>query len=274
MDEITPTQISTKLVMELRNETNLPMMKCKEALLATNGNKEEAVTWLRKQGIQTIAKFEGRETPNGRIDIALYPGSGSLVLVGCQTDFVANNEMFKTFVKDLANIALTTESDTVEKLNIQMIHGELVSNAVTNMIQKLGENIVISKVHLRKGSIVDGYNHGSVATLVVSDNSQEKVHQVALHITANDPAPISLGRKDVDPKIIEKETEIILASPELKNKPDKIAQNIVAGKLNKFYKKMVLLEQEMLFDALKNETVQDYCLRHNIVIFDFVRVAV
>ncbi len=269
-------EITAKLVMELRDETNLPMMKCKAALTAANGDKKVAVEWLRKQGIAAAGtKFEGRETPNGGIGMALADGKGAIVLLGCQTDFVAGNDVFKTFVKELAELALSSGADSAEALK-NLKHGGLPMNeAIAGKIQQLGENLVISKVKLVKGQIVTGYNHGGrIATLVAGSGDPAKLRQIALHTASANPAPVGLDRSSVDPEIVKKEAEILMATPEVQAKPEAMREKIVQGKLGRFFKENVLLEQDMLLDAEKGESVEKYAKRHGLAVTSFARLSV
>lgn len=266
------SEINAKLVMELRDQTNLPMMKCKQALAAANGDKAAAIEWLRKQGISATAKFEGRETPNGGIGLALAPGKGALVLLGCQTDFVSGNDTFKAFVKELAELALATGADSVEALKAQKLGGLPVTEALAGAIQKIGENLVLAKVALLSGEQVTGYNHGGrIATLVAGTGDAAKLRQIALHVASANPVPVALDRAGVDPALIAKEREILLATPELQAKPEAMRPKIVEGKLGRYYKENVLLEQEMLLDAEKGETVEKYAKRQGLTVSGFVR---
>jgi elongation factor Ts len=269
------TEVSAKLVMELRDATNLPMMKCKQALAATNGDKQAAIEWLRKQGIAATGKFEGRETPNGAIALALAPGRGVLVKVGCQTDFVAGNEVFKAFVKDLAEQALASGAESAEALKAQAYKGQPMAEAIAGMIQKIGENIVLTKVAVLTGAEVTGYNHGGrIATLIAGTGPVDKLRQVALHTASASPAPIALDRAAVDPALVKKEEEILAATPEVQAKPEAMRPKIVQGKLGRFFKENCLLEQEMLLDAEKGESVEKYAKRQGITVTGFVRVNV
>ena len=268
--------ISAKLVMELRDSTNLPMMKCKQALEQANGDRDAAIDWLRKQGLAAKDKFAGRETPNGSIGMALADGKGALVLLGCQTDFVANNDSFKDFVKQLADVALATGAADVEALKAQKLGGVTVDEALTAQIQKIGENIVLAVVNQLSGTSVTGYNHGGrIAVLVAgTNNADNKLKQVALHVASANPAPVALTRDQVDAALVNKEKEILEATPEVQAKPEAMRPKIVEGKLGRFFKENVLLEQEMILDAEKGETVEKYAKRVGITVSGFVRLAV
>lgn len=268
-------EITAALVNELRSLTNLPMMKCKQALVATNGDIQAAIEWLRKQGAATSAKFGGRETPCGATALAIGDGAGVAVLVGCQTDFVGKNEDFRAFVQRLADLALASGASNVEQLQAQRLGGVPVPEAITGQIQKIGENIRLVAVQRISAPAIAGYNHdGRIAALVGGTGDAGKLKQVALHVASANPPPVALDRSAVDPALIEKEKEIIAATPEVQAKPEAVRPKIIEGKLERFFKEQVLLDQEMLFDAEKGESVGKYAKRVGITIAAYARLQV
>lgn len=268
-------EITAALVMQLRDATNLPMMKCKQALTASAGDVQAAVEWLRKQGIAATGKFAGRETPNGSIGMAISGNAGVMVLVGCQTDFVGNNELFKAFVQKLADVALSSGADSVDALNAQKIDGLPMSDAFAGQIQKIAENIKLVGVQRVSGTAVAGYNHaGRIGALVAGTGDPAKLKQVAIHIASANPVPVALDRASVDPALVAKEREIIAATPEVAAKPEAMRPKIVEGKLGRFFKEQVLLEQEMLIDAEKGESVEKYAKRIGLTVSAFSRLQV
>ena len=268
--------ISAKLVMELRDSTNLPMMKCKEALEKSGGDKMAAIEFLRKQGHAAKDKFAGRETPNGLISMAVKDGAGVLVLLGCQTDFVANSDEFKAAAAKIAQVALDTGVESAEALKTKTLDGVTIDDVVTELINKIRENIVLVQVSRLTGTVVVGYNHGGrIATLVAgTNNADNKLKQVALHVASVTPVPVSLSRDQVDPAIVAKEREILSGMADVLAKPEAMRPKIVEGKLGRFYKENVLLEQEMLLDAEKGESVEKYAQRVGITLSSFVRITV
>ncbi len=275
-------EISAKLVMTLRDRTNLPMMKCKAALEATKGSHASADAWieaaieqLRKQGLSAVDKFAGRETANGGLGLALKDGAGAIVLLGCQTDFVSGNDVFKEFVKQLADAALASGAASAEVLKAGSLNGQPISDLLALKIQQIGENLVIAKVASLSGALVVGYNHGGkICTLVSGSGDPAKLRMIALHVASANPAPIALSRSEVDAAVVAKEKEILLATPEVQAKPEAMRGKIVEGKLGRFFKEKVLLEQEMLLDAEKGESVEKYAARHKLTVTGFVRLAV
>lgn len=268
-------EITAALVNELRSMTNLPMMKCKQALTATNGDLQAAIEHLRKQGAAAGAKFGGRETPCGATGMALGNGAGVIVLVGCQTDFVGKNDAFRAFVQSVADLALACGADSVEALNAQKLNGVALPDAFTAQIQKIGENIKLVGVKRVAGATVAGYNHdGRIGAIVAGSGEAAKLKQVALHVASANPAPVALDRAAVDPALVAKEREIIAATPEVQAKPEAMRPKIVEGKLGRFFKESVLLEQEMLFDAEKGESVEKYAKRVGLTVAGFARLQV
>jgi elongation factor Ts len=278
-------EINAKLVMSLRDKTTLPMMQCKEALLATKGNHvaeeqwfEQAIEYLRKKGVNTADRFAGRETTSGGIGMSIVDGwRGSLVLLGCQTDFVAKSEMFKELAKSISFMYADLETDGSNCL----IEGKTVDDLLVEKTHQMGEKLTLVSSQslepnrLVTGSKVVGYNHdGRVAAIVTGTGDEAKLKNVVLHIVSSNPAPVAVNRKMVDPSLVDKEAAIIAALPEVQNKPEAIRGKIILGKLDRFYKERVLLEQEMLLDAEKKETVGQYLARNGLTIDQFIRVEI
>lgn len=275
-------EISAKLVMTLRDRTNLPMMKCKQALEATKGAHASEDAWmaaaiehLRKSGMAAMDKFAGREATNGGLGMALGQGAGALVLLSCQTDFVSGNDTFKALVASLAQTAVATGADSVEKLESATIEGQKVTELLAGKTLQIGEKLAIAKVVLLKGQVVTGYNHGGrIACLVAGTGDAAQLRNVALHVASANPAPVSLDRAAVDPALVKKEEEILMATPDVQAKPEAMRPKIVQGKLGRFFKENVLLEQEMVVGGEKGETVEKFAKRTSVTVTGFARLAV
>jgi len=276
------TEISAKLVMTLRDRSNLPMMKCKQALEATKGTYASEDAWLaaaiehlRKSGLAAMDKFANREAVNGGIGMALGAGTGVLVLLACQTDFVSGNDTFKALVKSLAEAALASGASSVDALNAATLESQTVTDLLATKTLQIGERLVISKVLVVSGAVVTGYNHGGkVAALVAGSGDAQQLRSVALHVASANPAPVALDRSGVDPVLVKKEEEILMATPELQAKPEAMRPKIVQGKLGRFFRENVLLEQEMVVGAEKGETVEKYAKRCGLTVTAFARLAV
>lgn len=271
--------ITSTLVGTLRERTNLPLMKCKKALVETQTEYETedlwieaAISYLRKQGENASDKFAGRDTPNGRIGLVLNDKEAAMVLVGCQTDFVANSDVFKDLVTSITDTARVLVIDKARDA-----FDEKVKPLVTDAIAKLGENIVVSKVECIHAidEVITGYNHdGKIGVVVIGTGDVQKLRQVALHVASNNPEPVAITREEISDELVNKEKEIIMALPEVMSKPDAIKEKMVTGKLNKFFGERALLEQVMLFDAEPKETVGKYCVRNNIQVNKFIKYSI
>lgn len=270
-------KLNSALVSVLRERTNLPLMKCKKALVDTKKDYETKDEWitaaieqLRKQGETAADNMAGRATPCGRIGLINNGNTAIMVLLGCQTDFVANSDVFKDLVKDFVEFAAADDVGAF---------GDYSSQKIKEAILKLGENIVLVKTVTRGVTAPEqktvGYNHdGKVATVVVGTGDPEKLKNIALHITAADPAPEGVTKDDVPAAIVAKEKEIISALPEVLSKPEAIRPKIIEGKMGRFFKERTLLSQLMLIDNLEKETVEQYLKRNNLTIQQFERYSV
>jgi len=270
--------ITASQVKELRERTGISIMKCKEALKACDGDLDQAVDHLRKQGLAAADKKAGRETEAGCCAVATDGGRGVAVLVACETDFVGGNKEFRDFVDSLAKSAIDAGAGPVEELQAATVgDGTAVGDAITAAIQKLGENIRLAEVVALTAEQVVGYQHtttGKVATLVAGKGDAEALRNVALHAAAASPAPVALRREDVDQAVLDKEREILAQSEEILAKPEQIRPKIVEGKLGRFYKERVLLEQEMLVDGDGKMSVGDYCKAKGIEVEGYARLDV
>ena len=261
--------LTSQLVASLREKTGLPLMKCKKALQDTAGEHASVDFWmnaaiehLRKQGEQAVDKMAGRETTCGRVGVRVQGNSATLVLVGCQTDFVANSDEFKKLVEDVLDGIVSNKVDETTSL-------------VSNAILKLGENIVIVKHYTVSASNqMVSYNHdGKIGVVLSGQGDEKKLKQVALHLAANNVETYG-SRQEVPADVVNKEKEIISSLPDIQTKPEAIRPKIIDGRLNKFYSERVLGEQLMLLDANPKETVDGYCKRNGIVVNHFVKFVV
>lgn len=262
-------------VKALRERTGLPMMKCKAALAECDGDQEAAIDKLRKDGELAAAKKAGRETKAGSLGVAADGGVGVAVLLACETDFVSSNAEFKSFVGELADTALKAGVADADGLkDAAWPAGGNVADAITSLVQKLGENMQLVEVQRVEGEAVTAYNHGGrVAALVAGSGDAEALRYIAMHVAAANPAPIALDRDSVDADVLDKEREIIMALPEIQAKPEAIRPKIVDGKLGRFFKENVLLDQEMLVDA-DGDSVAQYAKSKGIAVAGFSRLAV
>ncbi|MDA3959677.1 MAG: translation elongation factor Ts, partial [Planctomycetota bacterium] len=201
--------ITASQVKELRERTGIAMMKCKKALEETAGNLEAAVEHLRKQGEATADKKADRATNAGGLGIAFDGGKGALVLLSCETDFVSGNAEFKDFVGEVAAAALASGATDLDALAAAPMNGSTVKEAIVGLVAKMGENMQLATLDLVAGDVVAGYNHGGrVAGLVAGSGDAGALRNIAMHVAAANPAPLSLDRSGVPEDVVAKEREI------------------------------------------------------------------
>jgi elongation factor Ts len=249
------------MVKELRDKTGAGMMDCKNALTETNGDMEAAMDWLRKKGITKAAKKSGRVAAEGLIGVAVGGDAGALVEVNAETDFVARNDEFKTFVKDAANLALTEAGDLDKLLHKTMKSGVTVKDSLTEMVAKIGENMSVRRsiaLSVNPG-VVASYVHnaaspelGKIGVLVAlkSEGDKEKLtalgKQIAMHVAA--AAPIALTPEHVSKDVADRERAIYADKARQSGKPDNIVTKMVEGSMRKFYEEAVLMNQIFVID--------------------------
>lgn len=248
-------EITAAQVKELRELTGAGMMECKKALSATNGNIEAAIKVMREAGITKAAKKSGRITAEGLIVIKVETNNRSAILleVNCETDFVSRDDNFKSFVETLSSIALHTKTTDISSLsNLPYSGSTTVEQARQELISKLGENIQIRRVaRLEAAGRIGSYIHsGRIGALVaLSVDNAELAKDLAMHIAASDP--LTIYSKDVPADLIAKEREIFIAQSASSGKPDKVIEQMVSGRINKFINEVSLLGQPFVKDPSK-----------------------
>ncbi len=246
--------ITVKMLQELRDRTGVGMSKCKDALVRATGNIDGAIEILRKEGMTSSVKKEGRETKEGFIGVKEKNDWIALVEVNAETDFVAKNEAFTVFVDDLSEqLALLEKPLSLEAFLKQkfITDSSITVDEFRNlMVQKFGENIKIKRIELikkQKNHSYGIYSHmgGKIVTIVAlsgSEGEKELARSVAMHVAAE--SPDYLKPVDVPKNIVAKEEEI--AKSQIKNKPEHIIEKIVQGKINAFYDQVCLNRQKYI----------------------------
>ncbi|MDF2877529.1 MAG: translation elongation factor Ts [Clostridia bacterium] len=276
--------ITAAMVKELRERTGAGMMDCKSVLNETDGNMEKAIEVLREKGLAKAAKKAGRIAAEGLVKEAISADSktGALVEINSETDFVAKNEQFITFVKEVAAIVLNNDIQDVEALKaFPWVNdtSKTVGDVLTEKIATIGENLSIRRLAkvTTEGTLV-AYTHGGgkIVTLVelstVGEKAQEVGRNVAMQIAAVNPEYISMAEVSEATKLKEKEILMTQALNENTGKPENIIEKMVIGRLNKQLKEICLLEQEYVKDP--DLTVAKYVaneLGSSDVIKSFVR---
>lgn len=254
--------MSTLAVVSLRKRTGVSISACKEALDEAKGDEEKAIEILRKRGIAQAAKKAVREQKEGFMFSAEDGNVAAMVLLHCETDFVARDAGFQTLGKDLVKALLKEGSD-----RLKTIADEHLPAAV----QKLGENISLGEHHRIEAPIKGTYIHtnGKIGVIIGLDSGTDKqARSVAMHAAAMNPQYVSPD--DVLPEAIEKEKEIWRAQLAKEGKPAQIMEKIMMGKERKFREENALLKQEFVKEPGK--TVEQYLGKAKVV--SYVRVEI
>ncbi len=254
--------ISASQVKELREMTGAGMMDCKTALTETNGDMEAAVDWLRAKGISKADKKSGRTAAEGLIGVASDASSAVVVEVNSETDFVARNEAFQEIVRNVANVALSSDG-AVESVGAASYPsgGKSVNDTIKDAIGTIGENMSLrrsAKLGVSSGAVAT-YVHNAVAdslgklgVLVGIETSGDAeaarafARQVAMHVAATNP--LALTPEQVDKAAVDREKAIFTEQARGSGKPDNIIEKMVEGRLRKFYEEVVLLKQAFVIN--------------------------
>jgi elongation factor Ts len=239
--------ITAALVKELRDTTGAGMMDAKKALTETDGDMEAAVDWLRTKGLAKADKKAGRTAAEGLVAVKTDGGTGVVVEVNSETDFVAKNSDFQSMVGAFADAALTV--DDVEALKAASVGGRPVSAVLTDAIAKIGENMTLRRMAKISGDKVTSYVHnaatdgmGRIGVLVAYSGDDETLaKQVAMHIAAVNPA--ALSEADMDPAVVEKEKQIQMDIARESGKPEQVIEKMIEGRMKKFVAESTLLNQ-------------------------------
>lgn len=231
--------ITAAMVKELREMTSAAMMDCKKALDETGGDMEAAKDLLRKKGAAKADKKASRETKEGAIAIATGGSKAALVKIACETDFVAINADFQSFISQIAEKALDGVDNFEEK----------TKEDFTAAIAKLSENIALMEAQsweAASGNVIGTYLHGNgnigvLVEITGGEGAEDKARELAMHIAANQVEAIS--EADLDPAVVDKERQFQIEQAKESGKPQEIAEKMVEGRMNKFKKEICLMDQ-------------------------------
>lgn len=254
--------ITAALVKELRDKTGAGMMDCKKALGEADGDLDAAVDWLRKKGLAAAQKKSGRTAAEGLVGLALNGTSGAVVEVNSETDFVARNDQFQSFVAEVSKLALG--DGEVGALVNQTLpsSGKSVSDSLNDLIATIGENMTLRRsaaLSVDQG-VVAGYVHtaaaeglGRIGVIVGLSSAGDTAElnalgkQIAMHIAAARPESVSVD--DLDQQLVERERSVLSDQARASGKPEEIIAKMVEGRLRKFYQEVVLNEQTWVIDG-------------------------
>ncbi len=242
--------ISASLVKELREKTGAGMMDCKKVLTETDGDMEKAIELLRERGIAKAAKKSGRVAAEGLVEAYVSEDGkvGAVVEVNAETDFVAKNEEFRTFVMNVAKQVVEKNPKDVEELLAQDSieePGKTVNEVLVGKIATIGENMSVRRfARFESEGLVEKYIHGDgkIAVLVnMSKGDKEVAKDICMQIAA--ARPEYLNEQSVPAERLEKEKEILKAQTMNEGKPEAIAEKIVQGRIGKFFSEVCLVDQ-------------------------------
>jgi len=267
--------ISASLVKELREATGAGMLDCKKALEASNGNIDEAVTWLREKGISKAAKKASRIAAEG-LAVAKINGNKAVVLeVNSETDFVAKNAEFTSLVDSIANAVLNSDATTVEEAMKLTVDGSTVEELIAGKTATIGEKLSFRRFEVvtKEDSQVFGtYSHmgGKIVALTVLSADEELAKDIAMQVAAM--RPLYLDRTVVPTEVLEKEKTILREQAENEGLDPSKLDMIVNGRVNKYYEEVCLVDQGFIKE--NKMKVNKYVESKNSSILSFVRYEV
>ena len=255
-------EVTAALVKQLREKTGAGMMDCKKALDDSRGDIEAAVDWLRKKGLAAAAKRAGRIAAEGLVGVATQGPAGAVIEVNSETDFVARNHEFQDFVRRLGELALAGDGD-LDRLKKAPFPGtgRNVEEELTNLISRIGENLVIrrlARLAVPQGAVLSyvhntlGPGLGRIGVLVALHASAGAAplaqlgKELAMHVAA--ASPLYLDTASVPEAALERERSVLREQARASGKPEAIIDKMVEGRLRKFYEEVVLMEQIFVVD--------------------------
>jgi len=245
--------ISASLVKELRDKTGAGMLDCKKALEATNANIDAAIDWLREKGISKAAKKADRIAAEGVAAILVKGNDAVIVEVNSETDFVAKNDEFKGMVNEILEAIISNEPKTVEDVLALPASEGTINDLIVAKTSKIGEKLSFrrfTKVTKADNESFGEYIHmgGKIAVLTVVENASEEVAKdVSMHAAAMRPTYVRTS--DVPTEEVEKERTVLKEQAINEGKPAEIAEKMVAGRIQKYYKEICLEEQPFVKDG-------------------------
>lgn len=254
--------ITAAMVKDLREKSGAGMMDCKKALNETSGDMDAAMDWLRTKGLAAAAKKSSRTAAEGLVAVAVAGTKGAAVEVNSETDFVAKNDQFQQFVREVTQIALATGGDVEALKNEAMPSGTTVAEVLTNNIATIGENQSLRRarrLEVERGAVVSNVHNsqapglGKIGVLVALESDapeavlQDIGKQLAMHIAA--AFPKALNEADLDPVEIERERAIATEKAAESGKPADIIAKMVEGGIAKFRKEHALVSQLFVMDG-------------------------
>ena len=264
------SEITAAAVKELRERTGAGMMDCKKALAESKGDMEAAIDWLRTKGLAAAAKKAGRTAAEGLVGVVTAGSIGAIVEVNAETDFVARNDKFQDYIRQVTQIALQ-KGDDMAVLSSAVYPGteRNVSEELSNLISVIGENMTLRRAKVLKVNqgIVTAYIHnavqpglGRIGVLVALESAGDPIQleatgkQIAMHVAAAMPQACTID--ELDREVVERERRIFAEQARASGKKEEFIEKMIEGRLRKFYEEAVLTEQIYLIDDTKRRVSQ------------------
>ena len=269
-------EITASMVKELREITGAGMMDCKAALQETKGNMEEAIKYLREKGIAKSVKREGKIAAEGLANVLVKDNFAVILEVNSETDFVSKNEEFIEMVNTIGETILENKVKTMEEALELKVDKDTLNDYVVEKTAKIGEKIAFRRFTLlekQDDEVFGTYIHmgGNIAVLIKVKGSDEEIAKdVAMHYAAMKPE--YLFKEDVSEEVLNEEKELLKKQAMDEGKPADIAEKMVAGKINRFYKDNCLVEQAFVKDD--SVTVGTYLKNNNSILLEGIRYEV
>ena len=268
--------MDASLIKKLKDMTNAGLMDCKKALEASNENIDEAVKWLREKGISKAAKKADRIAAEGS-SLVMVDGSNAVIVeLNCETDFVSANEKFRSLLERISKAIINSDAKTVEDALALNSEEGTVNDDIINVTATMGEKISLrrfTKVTKSDNEVFGKYIHmgGKISALCLVEGTDESVaNDVAMHLAAMNPKYVS--RDLVPSTVIEEESKVLKEQAINEGKPAEIAEKMVQGRINKYYKDIVITEQEFVKNS--DVTVGTYLKNNNSTLKDMIRYEV
>lgn len=268
--------ITANMVKELREQTGAGMLDCKKALTETNGNMEEAITWLREKGISKAAKKQSRIAAEGLAYSKVEGNKAVIIEVNSETDFVAKNPEFTSLVENIANSILKSNVTSMEEAMKLEIEGKTIEDVIVDKTATIGEKLSFRRFELvnkNDGEVFGTYSHmgGKIVTLAILEGKNEEVAKdVAMQIAAM--RPLYLDKDSVPQDRVEKEREILTEQAENEGLDANKLPMIVNGRINKFYEEVCLLDQGFVKE--NKMKVSQYVQNNEMKVLSFIRYEV
>ncbi len=245
--------ITASIVNELRKRTGVGMMDCKKALVECDGDMDKAIDYLREKGQKLAAKRADRDASEGVVLATVNEDKtfAAVIMMNCETDFVAKNESFIAFTKEVLDAAVKARLKSLEEVMAMTLNGVTVENMIVDQIAKIGEKITLSHFMPIEAVAAYAYTHpgNRMASVVGLSKAgfDEEGKEMAMQVIAG--RPVALNKETVPQEIINREMEVYRAQVREEGKPENMVEKIAEGKLNKFFKESTLLSQEYTREA-------------------------